>query len=52
MDPGSSLRWTHLRKTETVPMAAKSFTICFSNAFYINWLEHLKNRWLPRGNKN
>jgi len=41
-----------LRKTETVPMAAKSFTIYFSNDFYINWLEHLKNRWLPHGNKN
>jgi hypothetical protein len=52
MNPGSTLKWTHLSTTEIVPNKAKTFTIYFSNAPNIGWLEHLKNRWLPRGNLN
>jgi len=52
MDPGNSSKWTHLRTTGVVPKKAKTFIIDFPNALYIDWLEHLENRLLPRGNKN
>jgi hypothetical protein len=52
MDPGSALEWTHLGTTEILPRKAKTLTIYFLNAAYISRLEHLKNRWLQRGNLN